>query len=136
MRDFNQIYDSFLQMDEDKKLEFKEHPIIVAQGSSKKAVWKYFIQIGDNLLELPHQTKCIGAVDYLLRSYYVFNVEFPRILNVFFNFLMVNVYNISIKSKFDQKKAKIDDLHTRSRDFLRKVQKCLQLRNEINIQFV
>lgn len=123
-------------MDEDRKPEFKEHPIIVAQGSSKKAIWKYFLQIEDVLLELPQQTKFIGAFDYLLRSYYVFNVEFPKTISVFLNFLMVNVYEISVKSKYDQKKANIEDLHTRSREFLRKVQKCLQLRNEIKIQFL
>ncbi|KAL5278046.1 hypothetical protein ACFFRR_002970 [Megaselia abdita] len=116
---------TYSTMDEDKKPEFKEHPIIVAQGSSKKAIWKYFIQIGDVLLELPHQTKCIRAVDYLLRCYYVFNIEFPKIISVFFNFIMVNIYDISIKSKYDPKKAKIEDLHSRSRDFLKKVQKYL-----------
>lgn len=119
----NSFQNLCFQTDDDKKPEFKEHPVIVAQGYSKKEIWKYFIQIENALIELPEQTKFIEAVDILIRSYYVFNVDFPKNLSVFMNFIMMNVYDISIKSKYNAKRCKIEELHSRPRDFWRKIQK-------------
>lgn len=76
-------------------------------------------------MELPVGISFLQAFDYLMRSYYVFNVSFPKILLVFFNFIMMNVYDVHVKSKWDPKKQKIEDTLSRPREFLRKVMKCI-----------
>ncbi|KAL5279104.1 hypothetical protein ACFFRR_003620 [Megaselia abdita] len=115
----------FLTEEEDKKPEFKEHPILIAQGPRRSLILKYFLQIEDVLVELPVGTSFLKAFDYLMRSYYVFNVGFPKILSVFYNFIMMNVYDVHVKSKCDPKKSRIEDTLSRPREFLRKVLKCI-----------
>lgn len=76
-------------------------------------------------MELPFGINFLQAFDYLMRSYYVFNVSFPKVLTVFFNFIMMHVYDVHVKSKCDPKKSKIEDTLSRPREFLRKVLKCI-----------
>lgn len=108
---------------------FKEHPVIVAQGSTKTDIHRYYIQIEGVLIDLPAETKFIEAVDYLTRSYYVFNIEFPKILSVFMNFVMIHIYDITIKSKHNKKKSRIDDPYTRTKDFWRRIQQYINSAN-------
>lgn len=77
------------------------------------------------LLELPSGTVFSEAFEYLLKAYYVFNIAFPKVLTIFFNFIMMNVFDITVKSKADAKKNKIEDNLSRPRDFLRKILKCI-----------
>lgn len=102
------------------------HPILFAEGASKKTIDKYSIKIENSFLELPANIKFFEAFDYLIQSFYVFNTEFPKSLTVFYNFVVMNIYDIEAKSKYDQKKPKIDDFHMRPKDFLHKVQKYLE----------
>ncbi|KAL5278039.1 hypothetical protein ACFFRR_002965 [Megaselia abdita] len=104
-------------MDDDVTPEFKDHPIIVARGNSKKDIQKYFIQMESTLIDLPEKTEFIQAFDYLVRSYYVFNVDFPKELSVFMNFIITNVYRLHIKSKLNTGEVKIDDLPSQSKEF-------------------
>lgn len=99
---------------------------MVAQGPSKKVINKYFIKIEDSFLGLPESISFYEAFDYLIQSFYVFNMDFPRTLLVFYNFIMLNIYHIEAKSKYDQKKPKIDDFYMKPRDFLHKVQQYLK----------
>lgn len=61
------------------------------------------------------------AFDNLLRTYYVLNIEFPKSISVFLNFIMVNIYEINVKSKIDTKRQKIESSNSSSSEFLCKV---------------
>lgn len=115
----------FFQEDEDCKPEPKEHPMILAQGSSKADIDKYFLQIGEHLIEFPCSFTFTQAFDYLAKSYYVFNIAFPKKVTIFFHFIMKNIYDVHIKSSLYPKKNKIEDNFVRPREFLRKILKCI-----------
>lgn len=77
-------------------------------------------------MTLPDNTSFFQAFDYLIQAYYVFNCDVPKILIVFFNFVMINIYEIETKSKYDPKKPNIEDNYMRPLDFLHKVQQYLK----------
>uniref|UniRef100_T1GQ96 Uncharacterized protein n=1 Tax=Megaselia scalaris TaxID=36166 RepID=T1GQ96_MEGSC len=113
-----EMLDDFVQFqteDEDCKPEPKEHPMILAQGSSKADIDKYFLQIGEHLIEFPCSFTFTQAFDYLAKSYYVFNIAFPKKVTIFFHFIMKNIYDVHIKSSLYPKKNKIEDNFVRPR---------------------
>ncbi|KAL5278212.1 hypothetical protein ACFFRR_003081 [Megaselia abdita] len=121
--DMIQYFIQFSNIVDGSPSETKDYPIIVAEAHSKKDIRKYYIQVQNALIKLPEKTQFVEAFDYLVKCYYVFNFDFPKVLSVFLNFIMINIYDINVKSRFDTKRSKIENLPTRSREFWRKIKK-------------
>uniref|UniRef100_T1H1G1 Uncharacterized protein n=1 Tax=Megaselia scalaris TaxID=36166 RepID=T1H1G1_MEGSC len=116
----------FSIVEEDTKPKFRDYPIIFAQGPSKKEIQKYSIIIKDLEIELPQNTSFIESFDYLIKTYYVLNINFPSILKVCFDFIMLNIYKIKTKSKIDTKKPEIENRYSKPNNFLFNVESWIE----------
>lgn len=92
------IYNQLLQIQhfqEDKIDSTKQGPpTMIAIESENPAIRKYKLSLEFITIDLPTGSSFFDSIDYLIKSFFVFNLQFPLMLNEFYTFIVCKIYNI------------------------------------------
>ncbi|XP_063903501.1 uncharacterized protein LOC135129212 [Zophobas morio] len=95
-----------------------KQPFILAIGTSKAAISKYYVVFDEHIIPSPEQN-VITAFDLCFKVHFVFNLDFEKSLEYFYKFVQNAFYNLEVKTISDRirwLRTKMDHLMSPSSD--------------------